>query len=1393
MIWKVLIAHAEGEEDLAEKLAKPLRLARYEVAHQGTVLAGESIIEEASKVLSLGGPVILCATIRAIGTGLPNRLISAARIDANRRVFVVQMEKDAYIDSIIFGDKIVRFWQDSDKAVRDLLAALNHYFPIDEEKAKVQQYDEAEQRYCNLLLASFDIVSLGNLPQDRKIVLQPLALRQLYVPLRVQVEVEAGDKAKWDVVEKRRLELMRGKIDIREFISERKSFPIGARLAKYQRLVILGDPGSGKTTLTRWISTAYLLRRKGDPTWKDLPDVKTLPDVDLLPIVIRCRDLKENCLDGTLEDILGHTLRKAELTFTEADALQIVLRKRLCEGTALLIIDGLDEIADPSIRSRFGQQLENIHVAYPKAPIIVTSRIVGYREMGYRLGRGFEHVMLADFTPMEKDDFAYRWCELTELPEDKVKATRDLIHDIHSSDRIERMTGNPMLLTTLALVKRKVGKLPSRRAELYWEAVQVLLNWRNDVDKPIDTNEAIPQLEYVAYEMCNRGVQQISRDKILELITQMRNEYPNLHQTRNNTPEDFLDQLEARTGLIIEAGRTHDLGKGISLYEFRHLTFQEYLAAMALMDGCFPGRNVGCSLANNIAPLAGCTTEESLTLKGIKEVTVAENWREVLRLCTAICHNDDVDRVLLAILTPLEGEQDGTGRARSILATLCLADEPNVSETTIHQIFQAFARYIGENDGSHQVMTGADRAVLDVAETRWASQLSTALAEEYCRRKDVERSPVGSLCGMIPPSSTQTSRASVDDWLQHLTRNLLRGNELEVIKAALAVMRLTYDKGAANITSSLTDALLMRIDGSEPQAQASAWALAWLSCGINASKYSVDLMENPYPPWEKPIWTDIPLMLDETSWAPMSRDVQRILSIIENSYINQEVARFIFWIIDHKRNFFKTESLIALLDHPSPIVRSNSIKALSIRISENTIEPLLSRLDDSNETVREAAAYALGVIKSERAIELLISRLDDLEETVREAAASALGEIKSESAIEPLISRLDDSDANMRRAAASALGEIKSERAIEPLISRLSDSNEIVRRAAASALGDIKSERAIDPLMSRLDDSDTNVRRAAAFALGTIKSERAIEPLISRLDDFEETVREAAASALGDIESEGAIEPLISKLSDSNETVRRAAASALGDIKSERAIDPLISRLDDSDTNVRRAAAFALGTIKSERAIDPLISRLDDFEGTVREAAASALGDIKSERAIDPLISRLSDSNEIVRRAAASALDNIKSERAIDSIISRLGDSNETVREGAAFALGAIRSERAIDPLISRLSDSNEIVRRAAASALGNKKSERAIDPLISRLDDSDANVRRAAAFALGNKKSERAIDPLISRLDDSDADVRRAAASALDNVRNKYLPHRLLSRLKAASVIVEFRVSKRW
>ena len=410
--------------------------------------------------------------------------------------------------------------------------------------------------------------------------------------------------------------------------------------------MVLGDPGAGKTTLTRWLATAYLLRLKQEADWEELPDVRSLPDRNLLPIIVWCRDLDARAIRGSLADLLEHTLRKDELANHTA-SVQRLLRHRINDGSALLILDGLDEIADARLRIQFCEQIKRVARAHQQLFIVVTSRIVGYREIGARLIQSFDHLTLVGLEPEEKDAFARSWCFLTERPERREAAALDLIKDIHSSDRIERLTGNPMLLTTMALVRRKVGRLPQRRADLYWEAVQVLLNWRSELDEPLDQREAVPQLEYLAFVMCNRGVQLLREDEVVIIIEQMRQEFPHVRPVRAREPEELVRLLERRTGILVETGRIRHEGIDTPVFEFRHLSFQEYLAARAIVHRRCPDElaKLGMQgLISAIASRAG-TDEEG-------EAAITESWREPLRLCATICADHDVDAVLTAIVGP---------------------------------------------------------------------------------------------------------------------------------------------------------------------------------------------------------------------------------------------------------------------------------------------------------------------------------------------------------------------------------------------------------------------------------------------------------------------------------------------------------------------------------------------------------------------------------------------------------------------------------------------------------------------------------------------------------------------------------------------------------------------
>lgn len=864
---------------------------------------------------------------------------------------------------------------------------------------------QALANYLQAARKSWDIVDLAGLPEDdRHLAMQQFLLRQLFVPLRLTVEAPAQEEFTAEAIEtledrrleRRSLEAGRKQAALGDPATATR-FSIGERLAKLStpsssgrrklkrsrsiqvaaptpRIVVLGDPGGGKTTLLRWLATALLMRLARDPDLSRLPDGETLPRGDWLPLLIRCRDLdKAKIQNGqvAVQDVLRQTLTKLELRAVDVETLVEALRRSLERGKILLMVDGLDEITDPQLRSQFCAWIETVAAQFP-TPLIVTSRIVGYREMKRRLRGEFEHTSLVDLSPDDKDEFVRRWCEVTIPDPTRRRAEGEKLNEaIHgrSSDRIERLTGNPMLLTTLALVQRKVGKLPSRRHKLYWEAVGVLLNWRADVDQPLDADEALPQLEYIAYTMCDKGIQRMRRDNLLRLLDDVRREYPHIRPVQRQTPEAFLAQLERRTGLLVETGYEHRDGRPVPVYEFRHLTFQEYLAALALIEGRFPGHDPRNSLAQRVAPLAGRLVEVKDEL--VKELQVSENWREALRLCVSCANDDDVDSTLRAILigpsdckglreqhVPISDAREA--RPRAILAALCLADEPNVSQPTALTVVKTFVAQVGRPDGSGRIRTGLDRAVMDLERSVWRDSLRTALLQEFQRRSTAQRSRVGGLIGMLEDLNLPDSDAGAREHWQRSCAEIIAGHDKEAaIVAALAIMNAAF-RELIEANELVVNGLIRMLSGDAPAAHAASWALRWLV-------------------WDRrgrtPGRTSRPR---KGRWIPSEDQLRRVVTVLSQPNVDGEVARWLCDVLGSTRDPATVPVLAQIGRHDYPSARESAISALTNIPHSAAVSELRNHLDDESRSIRNTVIGGLISTASEITKKLLSEDFDGM-------------------------------------------------------------------------------------------------------------------------------------------------------------------------------------------------------------------------------------------------------------------------------------------------------------------------------------------------------------------------------------------------------------------------------
>lgn len=618
--------------------------------------------------------------------------------------------------------------------------------------------------------------------------------------------------------------------------------------------------------------------------------------------------------------------------------------------------------------------------------------------------------------------------------------------------------------------------------------------------------EAVPQLAYLAYEMARRGVQRLGEEEVLGLLERIRQDYPSIRALRRRTPEEFLALLEARSSILIASGGSwrDDRSRAEPVWEFRHLTLQEYLAAQALLKGRYPDRNRQRSLAEEIAPLAGTLKQEDAPSS---ELEVSDSWQETLRLLVADAGDDDVDEVLLAILRPIEGEDPArTARPRAVLAARCLADEPNVLEETAREVLAAFAAQVSERDADGpDASTSLDRAAVEVGRSIWIDFLKHYLLREFLERTTSDFSHCGALWSMVARTLVPTDPAQRSIWLSERVEELRSPDDMVAAGMALIVMDIAYS-GLAVEAVGLVEALLSLLQRREPIQMAAVWALAWLSDQSNPR-----------------------ITKDAYVWEAVDDECRILISTLQSRKPIQPEARCCF------------------------------IAAISNSKLPRVVDSLLPYLDDDDVSVRRVTVRGLGTIGDTQATESLLTLLNDEDISIRRAVIDVLGQLRDGRAVEPLAALLADADADIRRTAIGALGQIGDGRAVEPLAALLADADAGIRWAAIGALGQIGDGQAVEPLAVLLTDADAGIRRAAIGALGQIGDGRAVEPLGERLGDADSSTRLIIAAALARCGDQRDVQLLITAFVALDEEDRRAAIRASAAVR-DQVTQRLLSR-----------------------------------------------------------------------------------------------------------------------------------------------------------------------------------------------------------------------------------------
>ncbi|MFI1380603.1 NACHT domain-containing protein [Embleya sp. NPDC020886] len=353
------------------------------------------------------------------------------------------------------------------------------------------------------------------------------------------------------------------------------------------RTVILGDPGAGKSTTS---SVGALLATE---------------DTESVPLFVVMREIDPTPVGFSLIDVIRQQLAHRY----QVESPHGLIEELLLDGSALLVFDGLDEVASASSRRRASEIIETASRLYPLSRILATSRIVGYRAAGldpttfteYRL-RPFDDGEIRD--DGEVRQYVDKWFRVGAcLPTTHGSATDVFLRE---SSTIPDLRCNPLLLAYICVLYRGHRFIPRSRAQLYKKCAELLLaDWDNFQGLPVVRDTDLDTVRHTLATLAYRSITDrrwlggMVEDEVRDIAARaLAAESVPTHAEARKVAGELVELCRGRAWIFTELGTAPD---GHGIFGFTHQSLQEYFAALHLV------RNSGTAelLADRLLPEVG--------------------------------------------------------------------------------------------------------------------------------------------------------------------------------------------------------------------------------------------------------------------------------------------------------------------------------------------------------------------------------------------------------------------------------------------------------------------------------------------------------------------------------------------------------------------------------------------------------------------------------------------------------------------------------------------------------------------------------------------------------------------------------------------------------------------
>ncbi|MBW4600394.1 MAG: NACHT domain-containing protein [Calothrix sp. FI2-JRJ7] len=379
----------------------------------------------------------------------------------------------------------------------------------------------------------------------------------------------------------------------------------------YPRVVIIGGPGKGKSTLGQQLAQVHRAKLLGKEYDFEKPKTPRIP----FRIVLKyfAQWLANNPEVDTLEAYIAvENINKSTSRpkLVSPKNIQDILSCRPC----LLILDGLDEVVVPELQNKMLGRIQNFlsfaDTLNADLMIVATSRPKEFdnKYTNFFNSKRFLHLDLVQLSSKKVKEYAEKWIIAKRFKDEEKQRIISTLEECQHDNNTCALLTSPLYVTIILLIIKKRGRPPSQREDLFYKYWEVIFAREKSKDKGIiqsDESILFALHSYLGYVLHLKAAEENVQSRFTN--SDFRTAIYNFlrQQSKRSSSEVINSKMDK---LLRDGDRLVLITESNDLFGFDIRSFQEFFASAYLVENA---------------------EDTSQRFERLKNIIYLEHWRNV--------------------------------------------------------------------------------------------------------------------------------------------------------------------------------------------------------------------------------------------------------------------------------------------------------------------------------------------------------------------------------------------------------------------------------------------------------------------------------------------------------------------------------------------------------------------------------------------------------------------------------------------------------------------------------------------------------------------------------------------------------------------------------------------